>query len=370
MRVNTSTLLKQPNTLLRAFPPPQYLCMPAVGIDISDYSTKYALFHSKGEKIELASYGKLDIPAGVVEKGDIKQPDTLAKILAQLKRTNGFQFVHFSLPEEHAYLFQTDVPRDPSVSFEQAIEFRLKENVPISPEEATFDYTVVKETDTVLTLNVSVYPTSHLLQYVSVFEEADLVPLSAEIEGQASARSLLDDSEKGTIFILDIGRSEASLAIVHNGLLAFTATLDHGGDDMTRAIAQKLGVSYQEAEKLKREEGFVRSKEASSVYQAMLPTVEALKDAIEKHNLYWQMHSVRENVVEDTISRVVLAGGNANIRGLPEYFENALDVTIEMGDVWRNVFSVDDVIPPIHYMKSFEYATAIGLGLRSVLRSR
>ena len=66
------------------------------------------------------------------------------------------------------------------------------------------------------------------------------------------------------------------------------------------------------------------------------------------------------------VERVYLLGGSANLKGFPEYIAGKVHAQTERPDVWRNAFSFDDYIPPIDYRTSLQYATAIGLALRSV----
>jgi Tfp pilus assembly PilM family ATPase len=64
-------------TLERYLPPPRYLEMPFVGVDISDTSLKYIQFGRRHEgKRALELWGEVDIPAGVLDRGqvhDVKQ---------------------------------------------------------------------------------------------------------------------------------------------------------------------------------------------------------------------------------------------------------------------------------------------------------
>lgn len=363
------TFFGQSSVLEKAFPTPEYLRMPAVGIDISDYSLKYVLLTQNGDEVQLEAYGKQSIPMGTVESGNIQKPEVLVEMLKKLRREHDFDFVHLSVPEEHAYLFQTDVALQDGVDPRQVLEFSLKENVPIAPEEATFDFEYLHKIAGKEFVNVAVYPTVELERYIAVVEEAGLTPLSIEVEGQATARALVRSDHEGAVFVIDTGRSEASLSIVKNGTVVFTATLETGGDNLTQALVKKLSISYQEAEALKREQGFVNGRESKAVYQALLPVVTTLKDAIQKHHLYWQMHSVWAEHEDQSIDSIILTGGNANIRGLPEFFESALELPVQIGNVWENVYDFDRQVPPIVRSKSYEYATAIGLALRGVSRN-
>lgn len=365
--MHTSTLHGGTGFFARTFPPPRYLTMPAAGIDISDFSIKYILLRHEHGRVVLAAHGKIELPIGTIEHGEIKDLTTLTKLLTKLRRDTNIEFVHVALPEEHAYLFQTELPRSDGEEVQQLLEFHLKENVPVASEEATFDYTVVKETPSSIVANVSVYPMPIAAPYLEALSVAGLKPLSVEIEGQATARALVQPGDPTTNIIIDVGRSEASLSISVAGTVGFTASLETGGDHFTRSISRHLNLSFQEAEKLKRDHGFTDTPQNSAVYEALLPVVSQLKDTISKHYLYWQLHADSE-LGSTEVSRVILVGGNANLHGMAEYLEVGLEVSIEIGNVWQNVFSFEDVIPPLNADQSLEFATAIGLALRSVMR--
>ncbi len=367
--MSTSSMFSSSGILARAFPAPDYLTMPAVGIDISDYAIKYVTLLRKSGGIELGTYGKIDLPLEVIERGEIKDSETIVKLLGRVKEACGLSFAHLALPEEHAYLFQIDLKKGSRAELEQMLEFHLKENVPIGADEAVFDYGILKEEKDISTLTVSVYPEAIASQYVLALEEAGFTVLSAEIEGQATARTLIGEEDTAPLLIIDLGRNDASLSISTGGVVTFTANLETGGDYFTRAIARGLDVSFQEAENLKRKHGLKDTPQDKMVFEVLQPVIAKFGDAIRKHVMFWQMHMSAEGGESEDVSRIVLVGGNANIGGLAEYLEAMLGVHVEVGDVWKRVFSYDEYIPDIHAGTSLEYTTAIGLALRSLMRS-
>ncbi len=364
--MNPSSSFHQSGFLARAFPTPAYLAMPGVGIDVSDYSIKHVLLGvHRGERV-LRSYGRVDLPSGVVEHGEVKDAATLTKLLTRVRVGARYRYAHLALPEEHAYLFQIDLPRGSRTELSQMLEFHLKENVPFGADEAVFDFDIAAVAGDTYTLNVSVYPLSIAEQYMSVLEAAGYTILSVEIEGQATARALLGSDHTEPTLIIDLGRNEASLSISTKGAVTFTANLENGGDFLTRAIARGLDLSFQEAERLKREQGFRDTKACAAVFETLLPVVVSLKDSINKHLMYWHMHEAAVPGDEREVAQVILVGGNANIAGIKEYLEAELGVPVVVGDVWRNVFPPGVYVPEISEQHSLEFATAVGLALRSV----
>ena len=364
-----SSMYNQPGILARAFPAPTYLTMPAVGMDMSNYAIKYVSLKRDKGVVALDSYGTVDLPLEVIERGEIKDPETVVKLLSRIREENHFEFMHLALPEEHAYLFQINVPKGSRAEVEQMLEFHLKENVPIAADEALFDFSIFKENKKSYDLNVSVYPTEIASGYIQVLEEARFKVLSIEIEGQATARTLTDPKNDAPVLIIDIGRDSASVSIPRKGDVTFTANIDTGGDHFTRSVARELNISFQEAERLKRKHGFCDIPEGKMVYDGLYPEISKFAEAIRKHLMYWQMHINSGGEEAEEVTKVVIVGGNANIIGLAEFLEATLEVPVEVGDVWKNIFSYETYIPDIHASVSLSYATAVGAALRSIHRS-
>lgn len=351
------------------FPTPKLLTMPAVGIDISDSSIKFLELvdseHGKG----IGRYGDAEIPPGVVERGEIKNVDILSGILKRLKEKHDLDFIRASLPEEKVYLFTTKIPSIEAKESEirNLIEFRLEENVPLSPAEAVFDFDLPlgNEGAREREVGVAVYPRTTIEQYSELFEKAGLTPLSFEVEAQAIARSVIREGDDGTYMIIDFGRMRTGLAIVSRGLLSFTSTLDVVGETLTNAIAENFGVSTEEAERIKNESDFIKSKDNSELFVTLMKTISGLKGEVERHYRYWNARSDNRGRRLPPIEKIILCGGSSNVVGLREYLSGSLKIGAERANIWTNAFSFDDVIPDIDFAHSLGYATAVGLALRS-----
>ncbi|PIV87215.1 hypothetical protein COW49_00770, partial [Candidatus Kaiserbacteria bacterium CG17_big_fil_post_rev_8_21_14_2_50_51_7] len=92
-------------------------------------------------------------------------------------------------------------------------------------------------------------------------------------------------------------------------------------------------------------------------------TVSAIRDEISLRLQYWQEKETLSGAHEP-VSHAILVGGNASVRGLPEYLEGSLRIPVTAGDVFINLASRDTWIPQLDYTESLAYATAIGLALR------
>lgn len=349
------------------FPVPKFLAMPAVGIDISDDSIRFAELKNTKEGKTLSKFGEYKIPKGLVLNGEIQDVEKLSLELKKIKEENGIESIRASLPEEKVYLFQTHIPEDAEEDqIRSILEFKLEEHVPISAKDAVFDYEIIKSNDSKkhIDVGVAVYPKNTVAKYTAVFNNAGLLPLSFEIEAQAISGAVIKEGDDGTYMIVDFGRMRTGLSIVSDCVLAFTSTLKIEEGGLSKAIMENLSVSESDVARIKNEEGLIGSKNNKELFAALLSVAETLKDNIDKHYRYWQTRVDEKGNRASPIDKIILCGGNSNLKGLPEYLSGALKIPVERANVWINAFSFDDFIPKMNRFQSLSYATAIGLALR------
>jgi len=357
---------------LTRVPVPEYLSPHAAGVDISDSSIKWITLTSHGNGLRIASYGEVGIPAGVVERGMIKDAHSLAERLGELKKALGGVFcVHVALPEEEGYVFSMRVPTNtPREQILSMIEFEFDGRVPIQPIAAVYDYDIITthEDDDAMEIGVSVFPRDVAEAYASVFAQAGLTLLSLEIEARSIARAIVDEEREGPItMIVDFGRARTGFAVLNRGVPIFTSTVEVGGDLVTKAVMDMLGVDEAGAEVFKNQEGLI-SKDGvrSAKVEAVAAPASALADEIVRHYRYWDTRRDDKGERVTPVERIMLVGGSANLNGLPEYIAARVQAHVERGRVWRHLASFNEYIPPIDERTSLEYATALGLALRGV----
>jgi Tfp pilus assembly PilM family ATPase len=354
-------------------PTPQYMSMMHVGIDISATSIHILEIKRKGSHLELGRYG------------------------VQVQRKYKLDFVEVSIPEDHAYIFTMDVPYGSDESVRNHIELHLEENVPITLADAVFDYLVIErpfadsseavveqqenkndkeELVTVSTASknsdanstffasISVVQKSLIDQYIELFESAFMTPVSFLIENQALSKSIIKKGVLDTKLIVHVGDMKSVLSVVSKGSVHFTSTVNIGSEDFTAAIMKELGVTREEALRLKTERGRADGPNQSTIFMSLINTASALKDEIDKIILYWQSYvGKRGHSNENSIEGLIISGHDALINGFREYLAATIKLPVDTANVWANVYDLDKKIPDIDYIDSLDYAATIGLAL-------
>jgi len=356
--------------LAHAFPPPRSLDMRAAGIDISDATVRWVILEGNKGSARVRDFGEEALAPGIVEKGMVQDAPALAEVLHKIKNQLGdITCAHAALPEENAYVFSMHVPEGQSrEEVLRIIEFEFGDRVPIPPASAVYDYDIVTEHDgdEGSEIAVSVYPRDAALKYAEAFFHADITLLSLEVEASSIARTITTGTEGDLVTLLvDFGRTRTGFAVLKHGVPIFTSTVEIGGEGATQALAKELGLSPEELELFKDEEG-LRAKPGSPGLEVLSGTASAFADEVARHYHYWDTRRDKQTDRPTHVGRVVMVGGGANLKGITDFIARRVHAQTDRGDIWGNVCSFEEYIPPIDYRTSLQYATAVGLALRAI----
>ena len=354
----------------RWFPRPHMLFPSAAGIDISDSSIKWLVLEETQGGKRVRTFGEEPLAPGIVVNGSVRDVSLLGEALRSVKDVLGAECAHAALPEEAAYVFNMHVPKNSSREQTLSmIEFELEGRVPIAPSASVYDFDIITGHDDGAgeEIGVSLFPRELAESYAEAFSLAGIPLLSLEVEARSIARAVSESGPHGPItFLVDFGRTRAGFSVLKRGIPIFTSTVAVGGDMIDRAITEKLSLSGEEIDTFKNEQGLLaEGGKSSSGVEAITGTASALADEIVRYYHYWDTRRNERGERVTPVERVFLLGGSANLRGLGDYIAARVQVECTRPNVWQNVCSFDDYIPPIDRRASLRFATAIGLALRS-----
>jgi type IV pilus assembly protein PilM len=150
-----------------------------------------------------------------------------------------------------------------------------------------------------------------------------LQPVSVGVDGFAlgNAWELGDAVNPGiqetgrTVALVDIGSTKASINILRDNISCFAREVPIGGQDLTNAIARRLGIEPGKAEELKRDPG----EDLGIMQEAIGQTLEDLGNEV---NLSFDFF---ENQFDGEVREVWLTGGTSLLPLLEENFEKIFE---------------------------------------------
>ncbi|MDP2637091.1 MAG: type IV pilus assembly protein PilM [bacterium] len=338
----------------------------AFGLDVSDRSFKIAKLKKTRNGFQLSSFGEFSLPEGLILQGEIQNEDEVARLLKEAVRSLSLQtpFVVSSLPEEKAFLQVLQLPQMKQAEVRQAVLFEAENYIPYSIDTVYLDSEYIPPLKNGLDhmdVLLAALPRTVVDSYVSCFTKAGLTARVLEIESLATARSLVsEETAEVPVLLLDMGATRTGFAVFAGKSLRFTASIPVSGMQFTKAIAAALSLPEQEAEEVKKTQG---------IQEPLFPLLQTLLQEVKRYMGYYESHSSHQHLQkeEKRIRKIVLAGGGANLKGLSEFFQKELEVPLEIGNPWVNIFKKEQKeLPPLPFDQSLQYTTALGLALRGM----
>lgn len=356
----------------------------AFGLDISDLSLKVAQLEKKEKGFRLASFGIGELGQGVIEAGEIKKEEELvAAIQRTLQQVKGkkirTKYVVAALPEEKAFVQVVQLPRMGKQEMMNAIRFQAESYIPYPIDTVYLDFAVIPpfhNSADHLDVLVASLPRQVVDGYVSALEKAGLVASALEIDAIALTRAVI---AKGVtplpLLVVDIGTARAKVSIFSGWSLRFTTSLSICARQFTQAVAERLHVDEEKAEEFKRQYGLHTPEDAlgQEIFQAMIPLATDFVEDIAKYLEYYETHVPHQHLTQPQkkIKKIMLCGGGANLKGLPEFLMRQLKVEVAVGNPWVNILPVDTKeLPPLSFQESLGYSTALGLALRGATSAK
>lgn len=344
------------------FPTPRYLSLSSVGLDFSDRTLRFVELATTRKGLRVHRFGEEKIPEGLVKSGRIIDAGKFSSFLSEVRKKHKLKYVRVSLPEEHVYSFITSVDAVEPEEIRSAIELQLEDNIPIKAIEAVFDFSVLRQEGTKFVVLVIAASTAIAESYYDTFQSAGLSPVSFELEAGAIARAAVPQESDKAYMVVDFGEMKTGISIISKGQPIFASTLEVGGAILTQMISKEQKISLSEAEEMKKAYGLVSSDENKMLFSILVHGLSTIKDEINRRYIYW--HTKKSEVMEfPNIERVLLCGGDANLKGLSDYLSTNLKLPVSLVNPWVNAFSIDEVIPGMNFQDSMSYVTAIGLAL-------
>jgi type IV pilus assembly protein PilM len=348
----------------------------AFGLDISDLSVKVVQlrnvsFRSRHPRFRIRAWRSIELPPGLIVNGELQQPEEVRKKIQQLLAgTQGKQrpikgyWVVASVPETQGFIKLIHTDTDPRELSRDDIVSLAKRHIPFAEEEYYLDWQMIipkkKDEDDAqeYTLLIGATPKKVADAYTYLLEALGLGVIAFENESVAIARAMITASKEYTEearLVLDMGATGTRTLVYDHDTIQFSSQLAFSGELLTTAIAQKLNIPHDEAEKKKVDAGIAFSK--SPLWPIVTQQIDALAADLKTTIDFYYAHFPKAN----RITHITLCGGCALLADLPDVLTQKLGIETKPGNPWKNISpNQKDALPP-----GLELAPAIGLALRA-----
>ncbi|MFU8780445.1 MAG: type IV pilus assembly protein PilM [Kiritimatiellia bacterium] len=229
----------------------------------------------------------------------------------------------------------------------QIIQYEAEQNVPFPIDEVVWDYQLIGEAEDELNVMLVAAKIENIKRLTDCVQAADLEPDVVDVAPMALLNAVRHTrSDDGCVMILDIGARSSNLIFMEADHV-FTRSIPVAGNTITQELMKSFDVSYEEAEKIKLEQGFVSfggvtaagesetAEQASKIIRSVLTRLHA--EVNRSINFY------RSQQGGSAPDLVLLTGGSSMLAHVDTFFQDKLRVPVE----YFNPFDAVEIGPNV-----------------------
>lgn len=366
-----------------------------IGLDIGTNLFRAAQLSTGSPKPQLLNYDSIKVPVGAVVEGEIVDIEAASYALSQLWKTAGFSTkdVIIGLASQRVVVRLVNMPYMDQADLTGAIQFQAQDYIPIPVEEAIIDAKIISEflsenDEKMMEVLLVAAQKDMVNNTVQAVELAGLKPQAIDLSAFAIVRALLEDEsyflpetednpDGGSVAVaaalINISSDLTNIVVVEQGVPRFARVTPLAGNDLTQAIADSLGLTFDEAEELKIKVGLrpldkERSSEPPDLPENLRVHIEAAQSIMEtqvSHFVAEIRRSLDYYLTQATqirnITRLVLSGSGAKLDNFAEHIERGLQAKVETGAPLKQVQPSNKL--PNDRLASDELSLTVSLGL-------
>ncbi|TWI74121.1 type IV pilus assembly protein PilM [Desulfobotulus alkaliphilus] len=233
-----------------------------VGLDIGSSMVKAAeILDSKKGRI-LKRFGTMDLKAGAIEDGLIRDPEYVAGVIRELFSLYGIRNdkVALSIGGYSAIVKKITMPAMEEEALQKSILVEAEQYIPFDIKDIRMDFQVMgPSSQNPEHLNILLVAAKKELvnQYVEVAELAGLTPCVVDVDALAvqNVYEAVHGITSEEVVLLNVGAAKMSLNIIKDGDSVFMRDVSLGCRQINSRIRAFTGCSEEDAEALKLASG-------------------------------------------------------------------------------------------------------------------
>ena len=312
----------------------------AVGLDIGTSGVRAAELNLGKRPAVLERFGQVALPPGAVRDGEVIDPDTVSRAIKQLWASAKFSTkrVVLGVSNQKVIVRQVDLPWLPEAEMKKSLAFQVQDFIPIPVEQAILDFHTLEEFTNeqggrMLRVLLVAASRDMVMSAMDAAQRAGLEPVMVDLTPFAMLRALAPVESMGFTAeaeaLVDVGASVTNIIVHQGGVPRFVRILLMGGNDITDAVAERMGVPVEQAESVKWQTGMSATgvpdpanPAARVIDQFAGQFVEEVRGSLDYYLAQPQAARLR---------RVVLSGGGAQLMGMAKRLADSARLPVEPG---------------------------------------
>ena len=340
-----------------------------VGLDIGSSSVKAVELNKKGNSLQLMNLGFESLQSDTIVDGQIMELNNVSNVIANIFNEHQIRTNRVAAGVSgHSVIVKNIVlPQMSEEELQESFSWHAEEHIPFDIADVNLDYQLTGRSSESLHVLMAACKSDKIANVKQAIQLAGKQPVVIDIDAFAlqNCYEVNYQPQPGQIVaLLNIGAATMNINILNGGRSVFARDASVGGSQYTSLLQRELGLSYEQAEAVKRGAPVPDGIEPRPIQ----PIIEAVSDILSLE-IRKTMDFYRATAEEGSasIQKILLAGGGSKLPGLADYLSKRFEIAVEVFDPFRQIEVDVNKFDP-DYMREIvpEMAVAVGLALRGV----
>lgn len=339
---------------------------PLVGLDIGSSSLKLVEIEETQKGFVLNRYCQVPLPKGVIVDGVPVEHGELTAGIREIFKRSGCRRkgIVTSLSGQSVIVKKVSLANMEEAELRDLIRDEATKYLPFdSMEGVSFDFQILGGSDfnpNLMDVLLVAVKKDIIDNYVDVVKDAGLNLMILDVDTfalETMYEKNYEFEDEDVIVIINVGASITNINVVKNGTSVFTRDFALGGNSITDAVQNSLGVTFEEAETRKIEGQGGDAAAENAFRENLLAYAEPLCQEIERSVDYF-----RSTFGGGSIKCALLAGGGAKLPGLAAALTQRLNIPTELANPFRKIgYNAKNIDPSM--LESIGPGAVVGVGL-------
>jgi type IV pilus assembly protein PilM len=336
-----------------------------IGLDVGSRTLKVAELAQTKQGYELKKFGMSDVEPGLIEEGTIKNPEAVADSIRRLFKMYKIkeQNVAISIGGYSIIVKTITVPTMKEDKLHEQIHVEAESYIPFDIKDVNLDFQIFgehPEEPSQMDVLLVAAKKEIVNDYANLIRLAGLTPCVMDVDAFAlqNVYEANYDTESENVALIDIGANKATLNILKGGFSVLIRDVSFGCRQITQRITSEMDCSPDEAEKMYQDiqSDDIASKEVIEIISSMVGEWCAeIGHALE---FFYSTYP------GESIQRIVLSGGGANIKTFREKLAEETSCEVEIINPFESVRAGKEFDPSYLERVAPQAAICMGLAMR------
>ena len=340
------------------------------GLDVGSSAIKIVELDGKMNNLSLVSLGFENLPDDTVIDGQIMEMNVVSDVIQNIctnHKISANQVV--TGVSGHSVIIKNIVlPPMSKEELEESIDWHAEEHIPYDLADVSLDYQITAENGDSTSVLIAACKRERIDNIKQAIQLSGRQPIVIDVDTFALQNCYevnYQPDESQIVTLLNIGASTMNVNIVQGTRSLFTRDITVGGSQFTDVLQRSLGISFQQAEAVKR--GVMEATEGveeKSIEPLMNDVTEIVALEIQKTFDFYRATTEDSEIL---MQKILISGGGSKLKGLAEDLAARLELPVEVLDPFRQI-KVDTRKFDPDYLSEImpEMAVAVGLAVRGV----